>query len=122
MYALKGIVVGLVLGVIMLSGEPTRSAPSARGSSIDSVVAGVYLTHAEADSLVAMIDRLDFTIEILQADVWEARELGRIDSLYAEQLRARLESRERWRWLDTIVRNPAIWFMLGAWAGLRAFE
>lgn len=117
-----------ILTALLLVGEPhcsigsTVSARPTSSSTAQTVCDSVSLSLAEADSITALIDRLDFTVEMLYIDVWEARQFAQRDSIYAERLQARLNRAEQRAWFDKLWRHPALWFMLGVYAGLQAVE
>lgn len=78
----------------------------------------VTLTLAEVDSLTALIDGQAHQIRLLQVDLWECRELARVDSLQVELL----SNPDRDNWFTRAIKHPVVWFALGAYLGIRATE
>jgi len=114
------IALALVMMPILASGQAT-DAPNFSAES-DSVV---VLSNSEADSLLDLIDDQALHVRLLEADLWEARELARSDSVLAsEQLKLQEHYYEQiiqaYRddqdtWVERIVKQPLIWFGLGVW-------
>lgn len=76
----------------------------------------IELTTEQADSLVRLIDGKDI-------DLWECRELARLDSvMYEEQLKRlrALQKAEEKGWLEKTVTSPVLWLLLGVYAGAYA--
>ena len=110
----------MLLIALMLVMTPVRGYSSDSVENVAPTTSGVYLSEAEADSLATLIDDLDFTVDLLRIDLSEARALARQDSIYAEQMRLRLERERGRQWWDKLWRNPALWFIFGAYVGLEA--
>ena len=56
-------------------------------------------------------------------DLWECRELARLDSvMYEEQLKRlrALQKAEEKGWLEKTVTSPVLWLLLGVYAGAYA--
>lgn len=114
------IALALIMMPILASGQAT-DAPNFSAES-DSVV---VLSNSEADSLLDLIDDQALHVRLLEADLWEARELARSDSVLAsEQLKLQEHYYEQiiqaYRddqdtWVERIVKQPLIWFGLGVW-------
>jgi hypothetical protein len=114
------IALALIMMPILASGQAT-DAPNFSAES-DSVV---VLSNSEADSLLDLIDDQTLHVRLLEADLWEARELARSDSVLAsEQLKLQEHYYEQiiqaYRddqdtWVERIVKQPLIWFGLGVW-------
>jgi hypothetical protein len=73
---------------------------------------------AEADSLIDLIDDQTLEIRLLQIDLEELQKMARIDSILAEN-HIQLLQAERQSFLSRALSYPALWFILGAWAGLQ---
>lgn len=105
------------------------SSPSYSTDSKPAASDSVVLTVAEADSILDLIDDQALEIRLLQIDVRTLRQLSREDSLRAARLLDMQErhyeemlemyKRDREHWLVRSMKHPALWFMVGAWAGLQ---
>lgn len=109
----------LIVGAA-LSGTSSSIVPA--GVAADSV----SFSAAEADSILALVEWQDRQIQLLKIDLWEARQLARVDSIYAED-RARLLTeyyeglvRERRNWFTRTLQHPIIWLTIGGYLGVRA--
>lgn len=90
----------------------------------------VVLAPAEADSVIALIDELTLEKRLLEVDLWEARAVAHSDSVLADaQLRLQAQAyetmlqaykEERDDWMSRLVKQPIVWFALGAWMGIQA--
>ena len=69
---------------------------------------------------MTLIDDLDFQVDMLRIDLRESRALAYQDSVYAELMRQRLERERGRQWWDRMWRNPALWFIVGAYVGLES--
>jgi hypothetical protein len=108
--------VALLLSAIAL-------APPAASAQSSSEPPAVELSVDEADSILA-------TIQGLEIDLWEARELAAQDSAYYEErLRLQEETYERILdaykedrpgWLERTLKQPVVWLALGMWIGVQA--
>lgn len=89
----------------------------------------VTLTNEQADSLITLIDNQDHEIRSLKIDLWECKSLAEADSLRGAMLLnvqqegyeeiIAIYKGERDHWLVQSLKHPALWFILGAWAGLQ---
>jgi len=117
--ALALFVVMLVIALMLMT-TPAYGSSDDSGASVPRTTSAVVLSEAEADSLATLIDNLDFQVEMLRIDLKEARALARQDSIYADLMQERLERERGRQWWDRLWRNPALWFILGAYVGLEA--
>ena len=117
--ALALFVVMLVIALMLMT-TPAYGSSDDSGASAPRTTSAVVLSEAEADSLATLIDNLDFQVEMLRIDLKEARALARQDSIYADLMQERLERERGRQWWDRLWRNPALWFILGAYVGLEA--
>ena len=114
------IALSLLTGAIVASGQ-TTDAPN---FSLESEPV-VELSTAEADSLLDLIDDQALRIGLLEADLWEARQLARSDSMVTSE---KLELQERYyeliieaykddrdNWIERLAKQPLVWFGLGVW-------
>jgi hypothetical protein len=112
----------LVLGT---SGPSYSSGSAAPATDTTAVI----LSEAEADSLLNLIDDQDLEIMLLGISLRESRALARNDSTLAAR-RLELQQRmyedmiemykkDRDNWAVRLLKHPAIWFMVGAYAGLQ---
>ena len=89
----------------------------------------VTLTNEQADSLITLIDNQAYEIRSLKIDLWQVKSLAEIDSVRSAQLLniqqegyeeiIAIYKDERDNWLVKSLKHPAIWFILGAYAGLQ---
>lgn len=87
-------------------------------SATPSCAEPVVLSAAEADSVMAAMDRLE-------VGLWECREQARVDSTLAAAELAIYEralDEQRGSWLDRLLADPRLWFVLGAWVGLQVAD
>ena len=106
---LKRLLISTVL-VLTLAASAPSSAPVSTGYVADSVM---------VDSLIAGVDSLLLERRLLQINLMEAQRMARADSLMFEERLNIYRERER-SWLTKALSHPALWFMLGAYAGLQA--
>ncbi len=101
-----------VLVLVVLGATPRNSRPQSATASPDSVT----LSTSEADSLLLALDTYETQLRLARLDVTECREYAQLDSLIFAQYRRETEQ----SWLERFVRQPIIWFALGAYAGIQA--
>jgi len=114
-----------VVACALATGAPSWSADSAAS---DSTV--VEISAAQADSLVNLIDDLDLEVALLRVDLNAASRRAEMDSTMAAR-RLMLQrhhyeqvidiyKKDREHFIIRALKHPAIWFMVGAYAGLQA--
>jgi hypothetical protein len=111
---MKRVIVSMTLSLILATAVPNYEIVSTAYSA-DSVVVAVE----ELDSLIAGVDSLLYERRLLQIDLTEAQRMARADSLMFEERLNIYREHER-SWLSKALSHPAIWFMIGAYAGLQA--
>ena len=104
----------MLLVMIMATGAPDYS-PGLNASEADTV----WVSASELDSLYAGVDTLLLERRLLQIDLLEVRRMAQADSLMYEDRLEIYRAREK-SWLTKALSHPAIWFMIGAYAGLQA--
>ena len=104
----------MLLVLILASGGPSYS-PGSNVFATDTVCVAV----SELDSLYAGVDTLLLERRLLQIDLLEVRRIAQADSLMFEDRLEIYRAREK-SWLTKALSHPAIWFMIGAYAGLQA--
>lgn len=126
-HGLKLLILGGMLAIVLATGDPSCS-PGYVTAAPDTTE-NVVLTAAEADSLIDLIDDQALEIRLLEIDLREARSLAANDSTlaahqlalqnrYYEQVIAVYKD-DRDSWVVKALQHPAIWFMVGAYAGMR---
>ena len=120
----RRLLIGSVIACALVIQPPNSSAGSVAADS------SVTLTKAEADSLVVLIDDLDLEVRLLRIDLRQVGRKAAVDStLMAERMRLQqqtyeqiieLHKREKENFIVRALKPPAIWFMVGAYAGLQA--
>lgn len=114
--AAKLLVLSILLSSLLLGAPSTsysqKSEPAEKPT--------IQLTPSELDSIVTHI-------EILEIDLDEARQLARIDSIYAaERLRIQREMYEAQLraatppWYEKLLKHPVVWVTIGMWVGVQA--
>ncbi len=122
----KHIATTMLLALLLALTIPDRSysGESATSGSV------VELTVAEADSVIQLIDELTLDLRLSRIDLAEAGALASVDSsLAAQRLDLTVRSYEvmlqaykdeRDNWVQRLVKQPMLWFVLGAWIGVQA--
>lgn len=112
----------VALAVICLTAPVTSSKICSTACGADSVT----FSHAQAESLLALIDSKTQHIAGLEIDLWEARQLARADSVAAAE-RARIMQEyydsllsQQPSWLDRTMKHPVVWLALGMYLGVQA--
>ncbi len=123
---LKLALIVMLSAAILATGAPNYSTVS---GAFAADTAAVVLSVAEADSLVELIDDQELSIRLLQIRLQTARHLASNDSTLAYQrlmLQKRMHEQvlkvyrdDRGSMFRRALMHPSLWFMLGAYAGLR---
>lgn len=112
--ALRHWTISIVLALVLAASVPSSGTLSSV-SGTDST----YVSRNDLNELTAGVDSLLLERRLLQIDLTEARRMAQVDSLMYEDRLDIYRSRER-SWLTRALSHPAIWFMIGAYAGLQA--
>ena len=117
------LIVSTIVGMLAVGGlsYSTDLGPVA----VETVVFSVE----EADSLLDLIDDQALEIRLLRIDLTEAQKLAVVDSTLSDHMLTMqkqsyediidLYKSDREHWLVKSLKHPAIWFMVGAYAGLQ---
>lgn len=111
---MKRLMISSVLALTLATTAPV-SAPVSNAYAADTVV----VDRVEFEEILAGVDSLILERRLLQIDLTEAQRMARADSLMFEERLNIYRERER-SWLTKALSHPALWFMLGAYAGLQA--
>ena len=114
--ALRHWTISIVLALVLAA---ATNVPSSGRPSDASVSDSVYVSRNDLNNLTAGVDTLLLERRLLQIDLTEARRMAQVDSLMYEDRLDIYRSREG-SWLTRALSHPAIWFMIGAYAGLQA--
>jgi len=121
----------LIVSVIALTLAQTAGTSYSTGSMTSaSDTTEVVLSVAEADSIINLIDDQELRIRLLRIELDRLRGHARNDSLFNvrmlllqensyEQIIAVYKA-DREHWFVRTLKHPAIWFCVGAYAGLQA--
>lgn len=116
--------------VLTISGIALTLLTAMPASSYSNESDAVVITAAQADSTVALIDELTLESNLLRIDLDECRRLAESDSTLAAQrlelvttsyevmLEAYKDDRDNW--IERLVKQPIVWFAVGAWMGIQA--
>jgi hypothetical protein len=125
--ALKRLLIVSIVVTTLAIGAPNSS-------NVSSVCAAdsIALTIEEADSLITLFDDQTLEIRLLKIDNRKLQRIAEIDSaMAAEILRLQREhyermlevyKRDREHWIIKSLKSPALWFIIGAYAGLRVSQ
>ena len=111
---LKRLLISSVLALSLAATAPV-SVPVSNAYAADTVV----VDRVEFEEILAGVDSLILERRLLQIDLTEAQRMARADSLMFEERLNIYRERER-SWFTKALSHPALWFMLGAYAGLQA--
>lgn len=111
---IRRLTISISLALILATSIPAY-VPVSTAYAADSVTVSVV----ELEGMIASVDTLLLERRLLQIDLTEARHIAKADSLMYEERLDIYRARER-SWLTKALSHPAIWFMVGAYAGLRA--
>ena len=121
---LSGGVKLLILLTLLLSlATATPSATYSQELRLAATTTAIDTVRVLADEVRA----LESDLRIIKIDLWEVRELARVDSLYAaerlrltrEMFEAQLRA-ERGPWYERIFKHPVLWVSIGMYVGVQA--
>lgn len=99
------------------------SAKNCYAKSTKTDTTEVCFTVAQAESLLALINEQETKIELLKVDVWEVKQLARLDSIYMvdqlELVRARYKEQHE-SWFERALTHPIVWLTIGGYLGVQA--
>lgn len=102
-----------ILLIVTLLVTGIRSSWAESGPSTQTV----QFTTEEADSVLTAIDRLHVTIQLQAIELRQCKELQTVQSMEIKELKSKVPS-----WYTKILKHPALWFCIGAYAGMKAAE
>lgn len=111
---LKRLLISTVLALVLATSVPNY-APVSNVFAADTVCVPAN----QLNELYAGVDSLLLERRLLQIDLTETRRMATVDSLMFEERMNIYRAREK-SWLTKALSHPAIWFMIGAYAGLQA--
>ncbi len=77
----------------------------------------VCFTASEADSILTSIDRLRLSIQMQRITLTEQEQRIQGQEFQISQLKSKIDP-----WYKKILKHPALWFCIGAYAGMKAAE